>query len=340
MRGNPLQELVRPRDDVASVYLRLDSKDLQVRWRALAGTLASQGAPSPTLDALERLIARHRPGPQHLAAFAAGGRVVWDRAIVLQGVPHDRAAYGKPPLVTPLLSWFARHPAHVIVAIDRHGGDITAVAAGADAGTITTVIGPDDEITRGGPRRGDHPRIERRATQSWRHNAAAVASAAVTALKKVDARLLLVAGQPRIVKQMLEQMPHDPSVTVEHVPGGRAADGSNNARHGAVQQTIARIAGGLPDTTTGSWVWTVADTLNALACGQVGALVVADDPAEERVAWFGPELLCADVAGPGLVPGRLVDVAVRAALLTDADVHVAGPRQAGPDGIAALCRFG
>jgi hypothetical protein len=72
----------------------------------------------------------------------------------------------------------------------------------------------------------------------------------------------------------------------------------------------------------------------------VATLVVADVPGEERVAWFGPELLCADAVGPGLVRGRLVDVAVRAALLTDAEVRLAGPHEAGTDGIAALCRFG
>jgi len=53
MRGNPLQELVRPLDDVASIYIGLDSKDLHVRWRALAGTLTEQGAPPRTLQALE-----------------------------------------------------------------------------------------------------------------------------------------------------------------------------------------------------------------------------------------------------------------------------------------------
>lgn len=340
MRGNLLPELVRPLGDVASIYIGLDARDLHVRWRALAEALGRQGAPSSVLTAVERLITEQRPGMQHLAAFATGGGVAWHRVISLQRVHGDRAAYGRPPLITPLLAWLAQHPAHVIVAIDRQGGDITAVAAGAEAGVTTTITGPDGGITRGGPRRGDHPRIERRAAQSWRHNAAAVAAVAATALKKVDARLLLVAGQPRIVKLMLEQMPHGPHVTVEHLPGGRAPDGSGDARHEAVERIVARFSGQAPDTMSGNWAWTVTDVLSALACGRVGTLVVADDPADERIAWLGPQQLCTDVAGPGLVSGRLVDVAVRAALLTDADVRLAGPQGAGPDGIAALCRFG
>jgi len=42
---------------------------------------------APDLAALERLIAGYRPSTQRLAAFAAGGSVVWHRAISLRGYP-------------------------------------------------------------------------------------------------------------------------------------------------------------------------------------------------------------------------------------------------------------
>ncbi|HEU4426679.1 MAG TPA: hypothetical protein VFR67_29450, partial [Pilimelia sp.] len=91
----------------------------------------------------------------------------------------------------------------------------------------------------------------------------------------------------------------------------------------------------------------VAATLAALAAGRVATLFVADDPDDDRVAWYGSHLLCAATArdipdGPDEWPasGRLVDIAVRAALLTDADVRVvdvtAGRFR---EGIGALCRF-
>jgi hypothetical protein len=91
----------------------------------------------------------------------------------------------------------------------------------------------------------------------------------------------------------------------------------------------------------------VAETLAAPADGRVDTLVVLDDPADRRSAWFGPDLLCVDdptqTAGPGgaLRSGRLVDVAVRAALLTDADVRIVDPATATglAGGIGALCRF-
>jgi hypothetical protein len=111
-----------------------------------------------------------------------------------------------------------------------------------------------------------------------------------------------------------------------------------------------------------------AATLAALALGQVDTLLLTglflDD---ERTAWFGPApadvavepgtLIDLAVADP--VEGRLVDVAVRAALGTGADVRVlelAGetrptegrgethdapppPRAAPAEGLSALLRF-
>jgi hypothetical protein len=72
-------------------------------------------------------------------------------------------------------------------------------------------------------------------------------------------------------------------------------------------------------------------------------LLLATRPDDDRTAWFGVRTLCA--AAPGtdgpVQAGRLVDVAVRAALLTQADVRfVKGVEHAGlVDGIGAVCRF-
>jgi hypothetical protein len=339
MRGQLLAELVRPLEKVASVYIGLNLEDSHVRWRGLAARLLAQGAPAHTVELLDRLVAQERPSPRHLAAFARDGKLLWHKDFS-GWVPGDRAEFAAPPVVTPLLEWLSRHPAHVEVVMDRQGAELTTVAAGAESGITTTVVGPDDEIARGGPRRWDHPRIERRAASSWHHNAGAVADATAAALKKVDAELLLVAGQPRMVKLMLAQLPKGLRVTVERLPGGRGRDGSAAARHDAVQRFVERYAARVPDTALALSVWTVSDTLGALASGRVRTLLVADDPNDGRLAWFGADLLCTDRPQRGLALGRLVDVAVRAALLTDADVHVVPKEFAGPEGICAVCRFG
>jgi release factor family 2 len=93
-----------------------------------------------------------------------------------------------------------------------------------------------------------------------------------------------------------------------------------------------------------------AATLAALGRGQVGTLLVAGPYLDDqRTAWFGPAptdvagdrdaLAALGVATP--VQGRLVDVAVRAALGTGANVRVVDPgRRDGPrDGLGGLLRF-
>ena len=88
-------------------------------------------------------------------------------------------------------------------------------------------------------------------------------------------------------------------------------------------------------------------TLDALAAGRVATLLVVDDPADARPAWFGDQVLAASSPAAAQAQehscrrGRLVDVAIRAALLTRAEVLVLAPGQAPrlPGGIGAVCRY-
>lgn len=94
-------------------------------------------------------------------------------------------------------------------------------------------------------------------------------------------------------------------------------------------------------------------TVGALAAGQVALLVVTDNPTSETTAWYGPEpgdifvneasarRSRSESSGADLAEGPLVDVAVRAALLTGAQVRVlpAGTVGLPVGGIGALCRF-
>jgi hypothetical protein len=141
------------------------------------------------------------------------------------------------------------------------------------------------------------------------------------------------------------------SVTLRLVPGGRHPDGSDAVRAAAVEKEIRtyvdEFSAGLLKRfldvrgPSGAAVEGALATARALAAGRVQTLLVADDPADERVAWFGDGVPVRLDAAPDLPSGRLVDVAIRAALLTDADVHIVSAVAAEEiaEGIGALTRF-
>jgi hypothetical protein len=363
-----VRDLVRPLDPVASVYLGLTpatptvdtGEDLYLRWRSLGKGLGEQGADRSTVDAIGRHLAGQPVFPTELAIFATGGAVLLAQPIP-GGARFDRGRFAAPADVVPLLAWLHRHPPYVVVVIDRAGADVTAVPGGVMSGSTAVVTGPDDEIERNAPGGWAQPRYRRRAEDSWRHNAAAVADATTRALRDLPARLLLVAGDVRATQLLREHLPAQirRDVTLRHLPGGRSPDGSTAARQEAIAQAVTGYAA---DTTTAlldrfterdpaGAVEGLAATLAALAAGRVATLFVADDPDDTRTAWYSPHVLCAaavndipdgDGHGDGRWParGRLVDVAVRAALLTDADVRVvdiAAGRFA--QSIGALCRY-
>jgi hypothetical protein len=354
-------DLVRPLGPAASVYIggpapgvNVDgAEDLDLRWRAIAADLHAQGADAPTVDVVRDNVVGMLEHPREAVVFAAAGQVLL--AMDLPGaVERDRAVFAAPPVVAPAVGWLQRRPAFVEVVTDRTGAQVTAVAPGGVTVDVDTVVGPDDEIERNAPGGWSQPRFQRRAEDSWRHNAAAVADAAATALRRVDADLLLVAGDVRAVQLLRERLPRGllRQVSIVDLPGGRSPDGSAAARRHAAEDAVAahsaaRIVGllaRLDAAPLGVAVRGASETLHALAFGRVHTLLVADDPDDRRAAWFGPDLLCVEEPVPadpvaGLRRGRLVDVAIRAALLTDAEVCVLGDRASIPEGLAAICRF-
>jgi hypothetical protein len=359
-----VRDLAHPLDPVASVYLGLTptvptldtGEDLELRWRSLSKDLTEQGADQPTIDAIGQQLAGLPVFPTELALFAAGGAVRLAQPIP-GGVRFDRARFAAPPDVVPLLAWLQRHPPYVVAVIDRTGADVSAVPGGAVSGLTTVIAGPDDEIERNAPGGWAQPRYQRRAEDSWQHNAAAVADAVTRALHDLHARLLLVAGDVRAVQLLHEHLPAQirRDVTLRHLPGGRSPDGSTGARQEAIVEAVTEHAA---DTTIelldhfterdpAATVEGAAATLTALAAGRVATLFVADEPDDTRMAWYGTHVLGAaaahdvpDGTGRWRARGRLVDIAVRAALLTDADVRVldiAAGRFT--DDIGALCRY-
>src|SRR5262249_17828898 len=156
---------------------------------------------------------------------------------------------------------------------------------------------------RNAPGGWSQPRYQRRAEDSWQHNAAAVAQVITRALRDLRAGLLLVAGDVRAVQLLRDHLPPAlrRQVTLRHVPGGRGHDGSEAVRRAAIVEAVdgyvadrARAAlERFTERGKGGTVEGEAATLSALAAGRVDTLLLNDDRDDERKAWYGPDTLCA-----------------------------------------------
>ena len=357
------RSIVAPLDPVAYVYASLgitteaDERDL--RSRGSVKNLLQQGASEQAATAIAARIAAAPPTPAILAAFAAtDGTMLYEQILADTELP-DESGWQSPPPVTRLLAWEQDHPAYLLVVTDRTGADITAAAGAGQPEQTWTVVGPDDEIERKqGPGGWSQPAYQHRVEDSWRHNAARVAEEVATRAAAVGAQVLVLSGDVRAVQLLSERLPHDHGLLVHHITGSRAADGSQATRPRRVEQALreaaeaqtARLLTALHDNMGpgGLAVEDVMDTLDALASGRVATLLVRPFSADSRVAWFGagptdvyPDHAAAALSGAPVHSGRLIDVAVRSALLSGAHVRVI--TQSTPSepvgGIGALCRY-
>lgn len=329
------------------------------RWRALADDLARHGTAPEVIDVLAAEALDRVPGPGPVALVAAGTDIVL--AVTMSGADRpDLAVVGGLPHVLPVLAWQQNHPAAVVAVVDRTGAELSVYPGGAAGAVHRVVNGPDDEIERNAPGGWSQARYQHRAEDSWEHNAVRVAEALARTLRNQEAHLLLLAGDVRALQYLGEHLPGQvrQEVAIRRLAGGRSPDGSaarraeqiaDEVRAAVAEQTFALLdrleeqRG--PD---GLAVDGATAVLEALARGRVRTLLLAPDTGAPRTAWYGPEgtdvsTQRAVVARTGARPreGRLVDIAVRAALLTRADVRVvpASDRRLPPDGIAALARF-
>jgi hypothetical protein len=359
-----LRSLLDTPQPVSSVYYRLEARPeleeaAELRWQALADRLTAQGADTATVRTLTSRALTSLPGSGTLAAFAAGGELLY--ATEMPGARQgDLAVHGPLPHLVPLMEWRQDHPAHVLAVVDRTGADLEAYPEGTTEAIRETVTGTDDEIERNAPGGWSQMRYQHRAEDSWEHNAVRVAEALSRAVAGVSARLVLLAGDVRAMQYLTKHLPKPVlrQASIRSVNGGRSRDGAARERATQVEAETQRAA--REETRDllrrmaeqrrpgGRTVEGVRPTLASLARGRVGTLVLTHDPLDRRTAWFGPEPTHVSDrrrtltrAGGPTTRAHLADVAVRAALLTGADVRILEPDTEGApgQGMGALCRY-
>ena len=305
-----------------SVYLasrplmRHAGADLARRWTALKTDLDSLGAPPAALAAIEARL--HQPMPEDTAAVAviaaADGASIVDHA--LEPPRRDFGTVETLPYLAPLFEWEQRRIPHVTVSAVPGGADVVTFTGDLTA-DLNTISGPRDVI------------------------AAAVGRQAAG----VGARVVVVGGDDR-ADDLADaiRLRVQPSTRVEHEPGGVDEFAEATVRHVAdagARDTVGwlrelRFERAHDDVVDGT-----ADVVAAVDAGEVGTLLIHDDPDDHRRVWIGPDATSLSIQpGPGRArDARLVDAAICATVLNGGTVHIVpstGP--SGPKDDAALVR--
>lgn len=325
----------------------------ELRWKTARDELAVAGAPDAVLAAVDPVVPEaHLEGEGLAVVVRADGEVHVEHAA---GAPASELVRWAPvPSLVPVIEWRQASPAHVVVLADRRGADIVAVRL--DRPDVHREAGGDDvaisKVRAGG---WSNRRYQDRAENTWEKNADDAAAQVAALAGRVDARLVVVAGDVRAVALLKEALPKGLVPLLREIDGGRSADGSEPVLGGEVarlvdeavaEDTRALLAKFAEELGQGDRAADGPDaTLQALAAGQVDVLLVHDDR-DGRTAWFGPEPVhvaatestLRDLGVDEPVEGRLVDVAVRAALGTGAGIRVV-PADAGVTGLGAILRW-
>lgn len=361
IRAPELAEVAQAEGPFASLYLSTEgdveqaAQRSEVRWRNLRGELAEAGAPEETLAAIDPVVPdAHQEGPGLGVIATETGEPHVEHGPVAP--PRDVGRWAGLPSVVPMLRWRQASPAHVLVLADRLGADLVVVRHGG-AEQRLEVDGQDYQISKVGPGGWSQRRYQQRAEERWEQNAGQVADRLVRLARRVEPRLVIVAGDVRAVSLLKDALPPEVLELVEEVQGSRAEDGSGDL----VAERVAELLRDVEERDTARLLerWREETgqhdlatdgpgaTLLALASAQVDTLLVADDPDDERTAWYGPgptqvaarreDLVAMGVDRPA--EGRLVDAAVRAALGTGGGVRVIEPDAGPAEGVGALLRW-
>jgi peptide subunit release factor 1 (eRF1) len=346
-----LDDLLAAEGPIASVYLRAPSTTtdaehrLETRWKNARRRLVEAEASDAVLTQLDVSVAEvaHEDAPA-FALFADGKGEHTVVEPLDDALDDDLAAVDSVPRLVPLLHAHQRSVPHVMVMTDRTGADIVAVVDG-EAASTDTVEGTDHHIHRGRFGGWSHRRIQQRAENRWEDNARDVAERVSELAHEVGARIVTIAGDVRARQFVLDHLDH-PTREVAVVLEAGDSDGIADETVKLVADVVARDTRALLEDHGGRISAATAvegpdAVFDALTAGRVATLLVVDDTDDQRRAYFDPDgsTVCSTTkTSEAMVEGRMVDVAVRSALLTDAAVRIV-PATVLDDDIGALLRW-
>jgi hypothetical protein len=326
----------------------------EVHWKDVRRELHAQGAPEGVLAQIDQLVPDAHHMGDCLAVVATGEGI----RHVEHGGPcpaSDLGRWAPVPRLAPIVEWRQAHIPYLIVLADRTGADL--IAETRERGEVAwTTKGDDDVIRKVQPGGWSQRRYQQRAEDSWEHNAEKVAREAVAMASRAGAELLFGAGDVRALGYLRDALPKEWRAVYREVAGSRDSHVLEQVRAQVDAQVSAEVG-----RRTSAMVARLREeigqgdlgceglegTVAALAAGQVEALLISPGPGLEHPVRFGtdPLQLALDregvealgVADPQEAP--LLDVAVRAALGSDASIRLVPSEERLAEGIGALLRW-
>ncbi len=366
MKLSFLEPLYKHPGPYASVYLNTTRnmeyahKAIALRWRALREQMAEQGADDKTLDAIEDLVGSDRDlgGPQGQAIFAAGSEVVYLEE--LPAPPRREIGRWAPlPHTMPLVVQRGERIPHLLVTVDRIGADIRAWTAEEvrEERQFDGDVFPIRKVQPGG---WSQPRYQRRAENTWEHNAAGVAEEVERTAARAGAMVIVVAGDVRartLLREHLQKPWRDRVVELD--THGRApgidTESLTEEQHQVVMRKVAEERAQLLDEFRrerghrNRAVEGLGATVAALTLAQVDVLLLNDHPESNLELWIGPEptqlaLFEEDLRNNGVeapMRDRADAALIRALVGTNARIVVVPQNELElTDGVGAVLRFG
>jgi len=322
------------------------------RWRAVRRDLLDAGATEQLVSHLDQQIPdAHRHGDVFYAI--ANEERAWIATHFAERAEGELVRVASLPVLAPFLAQRQLAIPHIVALVDREGADVATMVAGDDRhDTITGATGP--AIRRTAPGGWSQKRYQHRAEVEWSRTAREIANELAATADRTHAEVIVMAGDVREVQLVLDDLPEPIRARTHLVAGGRAAGTDEAARGSEVARFVSTAAAeqsvdllrklreeiGQQDRAAVG----ADSTLDALNRSQVEVLLVHDDPDDDRIAWFGSELVPIAAQGErNLIAdpqeGRLIDVAIRAAIGSGADIRVVPKTAAMADGLAAILRW-
>lgn len=329
-------------------------RETESRWRAVRRELEHEGAPTPTLDALEAAIARPtwEAGPRGRVLIAQEGEVLVDRTLG-DPPPVTQGVWGRIPRLWEVVRAADEVVEYVLVIVDRRGADLFWTNAGAGS-AVESVIGGHDEIHKAHASGTSQRRAESRAEDSWERNAEQVAADLDRQVEAHRPEVVLLAGDVRAVGLVRAALGRAARELVVEVAGGSRGAGVNEA---AFSAHLGAALDGYRDRRRHSMlerfreragresgaVTSLEDVVAVLRRGQVAELLVSRDGLGDRVLWVGDgpldvALSRVDVEGENTEEIPATAALVRAGLGQDAGLTLV-PGDGLIDGVGAILRW-